>query len=90
VVKLPWAADCCPCVEKLRGVLPRTVGRDGAVQVGGVYLQRGARGMLHQRPRRLDVFELHGGGGAVAPLRFAVLGSRTDEPRAPAKLTGLR
>jgi hypothetical protein len=34
VVKLPFAADCCPCVEKLRTVLPFTVGiRDGAVQL---------------------------------------------------------
>jgi hypothetical protein len=24
VVELPWAADCCPCVEKLRTVLPLT------------------------------------------------------------------
>jgi hypothetical protein len=32
VVELPWAADCCPCVEKLRTVLPFTVGiRDGVV-----------------------------------------------------------
>ena len=30
VVELPFAADCCPCVEKLRTVLPFTVGiRDG-------------------------------------------------------------
>jgi hypothetical protein len=25
VVELPWAADCCPCVGKLRTVLPLTV-----------------------------------------------------------------
>jgi hypothetical protein len=25
VVELPFAADCCPCVEKLRTVLPFTV-----------------------------------------------------------------
>ena len=32
--ELPFAADCCPCVEKLRTVLPLTVGiRDGAVQL---------------------------------------------------------
>jgi hypothetical protein len=32
VVELPFAADCCPCVENLRTVLPFTVGiRDGAV-----------------------------------------------------------
>jgi hypothetical protein len=34
VVELPFAAGCCPCVEKLRTVLPLTVGvRDGAVQL---------------------------------------------------------
>ena len=34
VVELPWAADSCPCVEKLRTVLPFTVGiRDGVVQL---------------------------------------------------------
>jgi hypothetical protein len=34
VVELPFAADSCPCVEKLRTVLPFTVGiRDGAVQL---------------------------------------------------------
>ena len=34
VVELPWAADSCPWVEKLRTVLPLTVGiRDGAVQL---------------------------------------------------------
>jgi hypothetical protein len=34
VVELPFAAECCPCVEKLRTVLPFTVGiRDGPVQL---------------------------------------------------------
>ena len=34
VVELPFAADCYPCVEKLRTVLPFTGGlRDGAVQL---------------------------------------------------------
>jgi hypothetical protein len=34
LVELPFAADCCPCVEKLRTVLPLTAGiRDGAVQL---------------------------------------------------------
>jgi hypothetical protein len=34
VVELLFAADCCPCVKKLRTVLPFTVGvRDGAVQL---------------------------------------------------------
>jgi hypothetical protein len=32
VVELPFAAECCPCVEKLRTVLPLTGGiRDGVV-----------------------------------------------------------
>jgi hypothetical protein len=36
VVELPFAADSCPWVEKLRTVLPLTVGiRDGAVREGG-------------------------------------------------------
>jgi hypothetical protein len=36
VVELPFAADWCPCVEKLRTVLPLTVGiRDSAVQGWG-------------------------------------------------------
>jgi hypothetical protein len=34
VVELPFAADSCPCVEKLRTVLPLTGGiRDGVVQL---------------------------------------------------------
>jgi hypothetical protein len=34
VVELPFAADRCPWVEKLRTVLPLTVGiRDGVVQL---------------------------------------------------------
>jgi hypothetical protein len=34
VVELPFAADCCPCVEKLRTVSPVTVGiRDGVVHL---------------------------------------------------------
>ena len=32
--ELPFAADCCPCVRKLRTVLPLTVGiRDGVVRL---------------------------------------------------------
>jgi hypothetical protein len=32
--EFPFAADCCPCVEKLRTVLPSTVGiRDGVVHL---------------------------------------------------------
>jgi hypothetical protein len=34
VVELPFAAGCCPCVERLRTVLPFTVGiRDGVVHL---------------------------------------------------------
>jgi hypothetical protein len=34
LVELPWAADRCPCVDKLRTLLPLTVGtRDGAVHL---------------------------------------------------------
>jgi hypothetical protein len=34
VVELPFTADCSPCVEKLRTVLPFTVGiRDGVVHL---------------------------------------------------------
>jgi hypothetical protein len=29
VARLPFAADCCPCEEKLRTVLPLTVGIGG-------------------------------------------------------------
>jgi hypothetical protein len=45
VLELPFAADSCPCVEKLRTVLPLTVGiRDGVVRLvsalGGVVVAR--------------------------------------------------
>jgi hypothetical protein len=49
VVELPWAADCCPCVEKLRTVLPFSVGiRDGAVQLVLTH-QRVQLVLTHQR-----------------------------------------
>ena len=36
VVKLPWAADCCPWVGKLRTLLPLTVGLgDAQASQGG-------------------------------------------------------
>jgi hypothetical protein len=38
VVEPPWAADCCPCVERLRTVLPlpsRSVGVRGCAGQGG-------------------------------------------------------
>jgi hypothetical protein len=41
VVELPFAADCCPCVEKLRTVLPLMLG-GGAVCVCGAVLHFGA------------------------------------------------
>jgi hypothetical protein len=38
VFELLFAADSCPCVEKLRTVLPSTVGiRDGAVQLASTF-----------------------------------------------------
>jgi hypothetical protein len=54
VVKLPFAADCCPCVEKLRTVLPLTVGiRAGAVHLvstlGSVVISARAVGECCQR-----------------------------------------
>jgi hypothetical protein len=40
VVELPWAADSCPCVEKLRTVLPLTVGiRDRTVGIRASVVQ---------------------------------------------------
>jgi hypothetical protein len=47
LVRLPWAADGCPWVGKLRTVLPftnRDVIRDSAVQLGLTH-QRGASGV---------------------------------------------
>jgi hypothetical protein len=47
LVGLPWAADSCPWVGKLRTVLPftnRDVIRDSAVQLGLTH-QRGANGV---------------------------------------------
>ncbi len=47
LVRLPWAADSCPWVGKLRTVLPltnRDVIRDSAVQLGLTH-QRGAIGV---------------------------------------------
>ena len=46
LVGLPWAADCCPWVGKLRTVLPlkNRVIRDSAVQLGLTH-QRGAIGV---------------------------------------------
>jgi hypothetical protein len=47
LVGLPWAADSCPWVGKLRTVLPftnRDVIRDSAVQLGLTH-QRGAVGV---------------------------------------------
>jgi hypothetical protein len=55
LVRLPWAADSCPWVGKLRTVLPltnRDVIRDSAVQLGlsrgvGASAVRGGHGARH-------------------------------------------
>jgi hypothetical protein len=39
VVELPFAADCCPCVEQLRTVLPLTVGYQRRCGAVGVHLR---------------------------------------------------
>ena len=54
VVELPFAADSCPCVEKLRTVLPLTVGiRDGVVQlVSTLSASGGGESREHQRSPR--------------------------------------
>jgi hypothetical protein len=46
LVRLPWAADSCPWVGKLRTVLPlnNRVIRDSALQLGLTH-QRGANGV---------------------------------------------
>jgi hypothetical protein len=46
LVRLPWAADSCPWVGKLRNVLPlnNRVIRESAVQLGLTH-QRGANGV---------------------------------------------
>ena len=55
MVELPWAADSCPWVGKLRTVVPLTVGiRDGAVQLvlthqrvrGGIFVGVNMFGLL--------------------------------------------
>jgi hypothetical protein len=65
VLELPFAADCCPCVEKLRTVLPSTVGiRDGAVHLvsnlGSVVTATGGAGRYRT------------GGGACGRLVLAL------------------
>ena len=61
-VELPWAADRCPCVEKLRTVLPFAVGtRDSVVQLV----------LTHQRvrtcsdPLSTGVWGLYGSGASL-------------------------
>ena len=62
VDELSFAADCCPCVEKLRTVLPLTVGiRDGAVQLV----------LTHQRVRTCS-------GDLVSTLGSAVISARAE------------
>jgi hypothetical protein len=56
LIRLPWAADSCPWVGKLRTVLPLNdrVIRDSAVQLGLTH-QRGAIGVRvggRRRPER--------------------------------------
>jgi hypothetical protein len=57
VVELPFAADCCPCVDKLRTVLPLTVGiRDGVVLLvstlgSAVRVSRDPADAMRERPR---------------------------------------
>jgi hypothetical protein len=67
-VRLPFAADSCPCVEKLRAVVPLTVGiRDGGVQLvsrGGWVLHQLA--LVAQQQQRRQLVQQHGqavGGG---------------------------
>jgi hypothetical protein len=75
VFEVPWAADCCPCVEKLRTALPFAGGgphqRGRDTEVGG-RLQRphGRRGGVE--------LSLHGGGfrvvlGRAPPCRLTAL-----------------
>jgi hypothetical protein len=74
VVKLHFAADCCPCVEKLRTVLPLTVGiRDGAVHLVSTFgsavisaraelgcIIASSSGAAHLFEDALEVVERHG------------------------------
>ena len=92
VVELPFAADCCPCVEKLRTVLPFPVGiRDGVVhlastlgsvvtstraELGGIITSALLVATVLTRQR---VF-CAGGGGAVGPAG----GRQRDAARARA------
>jgi hypothetical protein len=68
VVELPFAADCCPCVEKLRTVLPLPVGiRDSAVHLVSTVVApsttlgvRGGRVWASWPGRRVDLVDSHG------------------------------
>jgi hypothetical protein len=58
-VELPFAADCCPCVEKLRTVLPFTVGiSDGAVHLVSTFGSSG-----------VSLVSLEGGGWLVSYMQ---------------------
>jgi hypothetical protein len=65
LVRLPWAADSCPWVGKLRTVLPlkNRVIRDSAVQLGLTH-QRGASGV--DSPGRIGVQGCGDAAGSVA------------------------
>jgi hypothetical protein len=50
VVELPWAADSCPCVEKLRTVLLGLRGRGGAPGVAAATVRLAPRAARHRVP----------------------------------------
>jgi hypothetical protein len=69
VGELPWAADCCPCVEKLRTVLPFTVGisiRDVVVHLVSTFV----RAVISAR-RVGGREQATGTGGPTATIRFS-------------------
>jgi hypothetical protein len=84
-VELPFAADCCPSVEKLRAVLPLTVGiRDGVVHLVAEERRRGRQRRLHSadegeeerrrgRQRRLHSADEGEGGEAEREAETAPL-----------------
>jgi hypothetical protein len=64
VVELPFAADRCPCVEKLRTVLSLTVGiRDGAVHSVSTLVHLGPPWSTLVHLGSAVISEAGGGGG---------------------------